>query len=388
MMKKPIHVLQVSKSTGGVGQYLSTLVSHLDKQRFRVTVVCLSDGGDELAAELSKIHGVQAYSLKMNRYKINPFSDALVFIKLLSLIRREKFDLIHVHTSKPGFLARVASIGSGIPSIYRPACFSFHDGVGRWKANFYAALERFAARWLTARIHAVCKDECLLAKRYHVGSDSQFSIIYTGIDLARFEKAVDRNLTRASLGIPDSTFLFGTVGRLSKQKAPLDFVHAAAQLHQNYPDAHFVWVGDGELMAETRQLVRSLNLGEVFHFASHRKDVSSVLKSMDCFVLASHWEGFSLSVLEAMAVGLPIVVTHVSGAAEAVVDGVTGFITPIGDSQALAGAMRRMIADPQAAKVFGMRGQQRFMQKFTLERMVGEIEQLYEKVVAGSLVAT
>lgn len=386
-MKKPIHVLQVSKSTGGVGQYLRTLVSHLDKGRFQLTVVCLSEGGDELAVELAGINGVKAQSLRMARYKIDPFSDAQVLFRLARLIRQEKFDLIHAHTSKPGFLARVASAGTGIPCIYRPACFSFHAGVPKWKANFYAILERIAARWFTARILAVSDDERILARRYHVGSDSQMVTIHTGIDLARFEEQADRNLVRDSLGIPNSVFLFGSVGRLSKQKAPFDFVNAAEQVHQNYPDVHFVWVGDGELMTETQELVRSLKLEHVFHFARQRKDVSSILQSMDCFVLASHWEGFSLSVLEAMAVSLPVIISRVSGAAEAVWEGITGYIVPIGDTQALAAAMGRMVANPLQARSYGANGRQSLEQRFTMQRMVKEIEQLYESVVAERLAA-
>jgi glycosyltransferase involved in cell wall biosynthesis len=386
-MKKPMHVLQVSKSTGGVGQYLRTLVTHLDKDRFRVTAVCLSEGGDELAAELSNIDGVQAYSLRMNRFKIDLFSDAQVLFKLARMIRKEKFDLIHAHTSKPGFLARVAAMGTGVPSIYRPACFSFHDGLPKWKAYFYAAIERVAARWLTAKILVVCEDERILARQYHVGSDSQFVTIHTGIDLSRFEEQADRRMIRASLGVPYSEFLIGTVGRLSKQKAPFDLVNAAAQVHKIYPNVHFVWVGDGELMSETQNLVESLHLEEVFHFAKHRKDVSSVLKSMDCFVLASHWEGFSLSVLEAMAVGLPVVISRVSGAAEAVLDGITGYVAPIGEPQALALALGNLISNPHVAKSFGEIGRQRFQQKFTVERMIKEIEQLYENVVSDTPVS-
>lgn len=386
IMKSPIRVLQVSKSTGGVGQYLRTLVTYLDKERFQVTVVCLSDGGDELAAELSKIDGVQAHSLSMNRFKINLFTDAQVLIKLARIIRQGNFDLIHAHTSKPGFLARVAAIGTGIPCIYRPACFSFHDGLPKWKAHFYAAIERVAARWFTAKILAVCEDERLLAGKYHVGSDSQITTIYTGIDVVRFGQPSDRHEVRASLNIPDSAFLFGTVGRLSRQKAPFDFVNAAALVHQTCPDAHFVWVGDGEMMAETQELVHFLNLSGVFHFANHRKDVSSVLNAMDCFVLASHWEGFSLSVLEAMAVGLPVIVSRVSGAGEAVLDGVTGYVVPIGDSQALAAAMGRMADNPQEALIFGGKSRQRFDQKFTMARMINEIERLYENVLTGVLV--
>ncbi len=386
-MKKMIHVLQISKSTGGVGQYLRTLVTNLDKERFRVTVICLSEGGDELAAELSKLNGVRAYSMQMDRYRISLFSDAGVMLKVARMIRQERYDVIHAHTSKPGFIARVAAFGSGIPTIYRPACFSFHPGVSKWKAYFYAAIEAFAARWFTTKILAVCDDERLLARQYHVGKDSQFETIHTGMDLARFSGQPDVKSIRASMGIPESVFLIGTVGRLSRQKAPSDFVRAAAQVHQTHPDAHFLWVGGGELMQETRELVRSLGLEEVFHFADHRTDVSDVLKSMDCFVLASHWEGFSLSVLEAMAVGLPVIVSRVSGAAEAVLDGETGFVVPIGDSRALAAAMQRMIADPQIAKAFGRSGRQRLEQKFTMENMIRNIERLYEKVVPDGLAA-
>lgn len=86
------------------------------------------------------------------------------------------------------------------------------------------------------------------------GQILQITTIYTGIDVARFEQPSDRREVRASLNIPDLTFLFGTVGRLSRQKAPFDFVNAAALVHQTCPDAHFVWVGDGEMMAELRNL--------------------------------------------------------------------------------------------------------------------------------------
>jgi glycosyltransferase involved in cell wall biosynthesis len=108
---------------------------------------------------------------------------------------------------------------------------------------------------------------------------------------------------------------------------------------------------------------------------------------MDCFVLASHWEGFSLSVLEAMAMGLPVIMCRVSGAAEAVLEGVTGSIVPIGDRLALAVAMQKMVENPEEARKFGVNGRLRFEQDFTMERMVKEIEHLYEKVVADSVVA-
>jgi glycosyltransferase involved in cell wall biosynthesis len=154
-----------------------------------------------------------------------------------------------------------------------------------------------------------------------------------------------------------------------------------ATVHEKYPQVHFVWVGDGELKSEITRLVNSLGLASIFHFAGYRRDVPDLLRAMDIFVLSSHWEGFSLSVLEAMASGLPVVMTRVSGAAEAIIDGETGVVVPIGDTKALAEAIERLVSNPFLARQFGQAGRQRLEQNFTLDRMVKEIENLYEEII-------
>lgn len=380
-MPERIHVLQVTKSTGGVGQYIRWLASNLDKKRFQITVVCLSEGSEQLSAELSQLDGVRAVNLQMDRYRIAPLSDARVWWQLRRLIMQGCFDVIHAHTSKPGFLVRTAAVGTGIPTIYRPAGFAFHERVAKWKALIYASVERVVAYFFTDRIVTVCNEERDFALRYHIGSKTQLVTVYTGISLSRFAGKTDRRRVRRSLNVPEDVFLVGTVGRLSKQKAPADFIRAAFLVSQTQPQAHFVWVGDGELEAEARSLVHSLGLDDVFHFAGHRDDIPDLLKVMDCFVLASHWEGFSLSVLEAMAAGLPVVISKVSGAAEAVVDAETGYLVPIGDVQALAEVIEQFVSDPQKSVAFGAAGRQRVEQKFTLARMVKEIEEIYEHLV-------
>lgn len=380
-----LRILQVSKSTGGVGQYVRSLVNGLDKQSFEITAVCLSQDGDKLATELSQIEGVHAVSLQMDRYKINPLSDLKVWWMLFQLIRRGNYDLIHAHTSKPGFLARMAAALTRSRVLYSPHGFSFHSGVALWKARFYALLERIAAKLWTTRIIALCTDEKELALRFHVGSEDQFVTLYTGIELDRFNGNYNHKAIRQSLGVPADSFLFGTVGRLSKQKAPADFVNAAALVHANYPEIHFVWIGNGELKAETESLVRTMRLEGVFHFAGLRHDIPAVLHAMDCFVLSSHWEGFSLSVLEAMAAGRPVVMSQVSGAAEAVINGQTGLIVPIGDVKALAGAMEFMVSDPEKAMLMGKSGRIHAERNFTLTRMISDLQKLYEETHATPL---
>jgi glycosyltransferase involved in cell wall biosynthesis len=381
-MSGPIHVLEISKSTGGVGSYLRWLAQGFDHTRYKLTFVCLSEGGPELAADLHRIAGVRAISFAMNRYKIDPLSDARVLIRLAQIIRGEHFDLIHAHTSKPGYLARIAAAGSGIPVIYRPACYAFHDDASRLQRIGTAALERFAAKHLTARIMTVSNDERDLGFRHGVGRPDQVVTIHTGIDPAPFSAPVDRGAVRRSLGVPEDAPLVGVVGRLMPQKAPLDFVRAAAQVHAARPDAHFVWVGDGPLDAAARAEVAASGLSAVFHFAGLRRDIPAVLQAFDLFVLPSHWEGFSLSVLEAMAAGLPVVATDVIGTGEAIAQGESGLLVPKADSPALARAILTILSDPERARAYGAKSRERVAQLFTRERMIGQIAKLYDDVHA------
>lgn len=379
-MSQPIKVLEVTKSTGGVASYVRWIVKGIDHERYQLTVLCLSEGGPELAAELNQLQGIRALSIAMNRYKLDPFSDTRVLLKLAQFMRSEHFDLIHAHTSKPGYLARLAAIGTGIPVIYTPNCFAFHDRATAFRKFYSALLEGLAARFLTARITAVCEDERKLALRNRVGRPEQVVTIHTGIDPQPFDLSVDRQAVRASLEVPADAPLVGVVCRLMEQKAPLDFVRAAALVHARRPDAHFVWVGDGPLEEQARALVAEQNLSKVFHFAGLRNDIPAVLKAFDIFVLPSHWEGFSLAVLEAMAAGLPIVATQVTGASEAIAHGQSGLLVPIADEKAMAQAMLTLLDNPDRVQHFGTAARQRIDQLFTREQMVRRISELYDQI--------
>ncbi len=383
MGKQRLHVFQVAKSSGGVGVYVRRLVEALDQEKFRVTVACLAEGADQMAAELSRLDGVRTISIPMKDY-IEPFSDLQVCMKLSEIIRKNDFDLIHAHTSKPGFFARLAAIGTGIPVIYQPANFAFHEGASRQEVLLYSTIERIAAH-LTEKIIAVCDGERDLAHRFSVGADEQFVTIHTGVDLQPFNNSVDRAAVRASLGIPAEALLIGTVARLVEQKAPQDFIRAAELVHAHFPEIHFLWIGDGVLESQSRALVASLGLNDVFHFGGYREDAPAILKSLDCFVLSSRWEGFPLVVLEAMAAGLPVVATRVIGSSEAICDGETGLLVPVGDAKALADAIEQIVSNPVLAHTFGRSARLRAENIFPYSKMVARIEHLYEEVCGQSV---
>jgi len=326
---------------------------------------------------------VRAFSLAMNRFKLNPLSDSRVFLQLARVIRSGQFDLIHTHVSKPGFLTRLAAAGIGVPVIYSPHCFAFHAGASWAAAWFYASLERFAARYLTARIINVSDAERDLARRYGVGRDDQFVTIHSGIDVRPFDGPLDVAAQRASLGVPADVPVVGVVARLSPPKAPLDFVRAAALVHARRPEVHFLWVGDGALEAQTRSAVTAQGLTNVFHFAGHRRDVPQIMRTFTCFALSSRWESFPLTVLEAMAAGIPVVATRVMGIPEVVKDGETGLLAPPRNPEVFAQALLNLLDDPARARQLGARGRERVVREFSREAMIAQIEQVYEEVYAA-----
>jgi glycosyltransferase involved in cell wall biosynthesis len=333
-----------------------------------------------LAAELSRIPDVRAFSLSMNRYQVDPLSDLRVCAQLARIIRRERFDLIHAHASKPGFLARLAAAGSGVPVIFSPHCFAFHSGAGRLTAPVIAGLERLAAHFLTARILTVSDGERELARQYKVGRDDQFVTIHSGIDPRPFDTPIDRAALRDSLGVPADAPLVGTVGRLNPQKAPLELVRAAAWLHARRPGVHFVWIGSGPLEAAARAALAEHGLSKVFHLVGQRSDIPQSMRALDVFVLSSRWEGFPLVVLEAMAARLPVVATRILGTAEAVYEGTSGLLIPPGDPEQLGSALLDLLDDPARARCLGARGRERVEQEFTRESMLAQVAQVYQEV--------
>ncbi len=258
MEEQPHRLLILTKSTGGIAEYIRWLVSGLDRHSFKITVVCLSENSQEFSQELGETFGIDTIHYGMNRYKVNLLSDSMLGLRLMKLIRTGKFELVHAHGSKPGFLARVAALGTKVPVIYTPHAFAFHAGAKGWAKSVIIILETLAARF-TSRFMTVSAGGRDLALQHGVGKREQFTVIRTGIDAAIYRQPVDIAAMKAGLGIPFDAPVIGSVGRLSEQKSPLDFVRVAEASLKSKPDACFLWAGTGPLEEKARKL--SMQLG-------------------------------------------------------------------------------------------------------------------------------
>jgi glycosyltransferase involved in cell wall biosynthesis len=381
-MTGQIRLLIVSKSTGGVATYVRSLANGLNRKKFSITVACLSENGEELAAELVQKYGVQAFSLAMNRYKVNPLTDAWVFIQLAHHIRREKYDVIHAHASKPGFLMRIAAIGTGIPVIYSPHNFAFHEGSKRFSAWLVAALERFAM-YFTAKIVAVAQHERDLALKYGVGTKDNYVVIHTGIDARPFRNDFNIAELKKAINIPVDAPVIGAVGRLAVPKLPMDFVKVAAGLCKDRPDVHFVWIGSGPLEADAKRLSSTLGLDDNIHWLGQRSDTPALYNILDCFVLLSRWEAYPYVILEAFASGVPVIATRNLGAQELIETEVNGRIVPQGDIQAMVDSIKDLLENPDKAKLFRLSAKKQVDELYTMQNMLLSLEEIYIQSVPG-----
>ncbi|MCB0186830.1 MAG: glycosyltransferase, partial [Caldilineaceae bacterium] len=215
-----------------------------------------------------------------------------------------------------------------------------------------------------------------------IGRAEDYVVIRSGIELGRFgHPQVPRSETRAAWGIPNDVPVVGTVTRLSPQKAPLDFVRAAALIAQRHPQTWFMMVGDGPLRGEVEALAAELGIADHLVLTGLRRDVPELMAAFDFFALSSLWEGLPRVLPQAMATGLPIVATACDGSAEAITDGENGFLVPPGEPAQLAERLCQLLADPALAEQMGVTGQER-VGEFSDERMVAQIAALYRELLS------
>jgi len=386
-----IKILYVSQATGGVKRHITFLAAHLDPARFEV-VGCFPpqdhvkgvNPRKESFFDVFQRLGLRTIPLDMYR-EIRPLHDFLAFLKLCRILKKEKWGIVHTHSSKAGFLGRIAGRLAGVPVIiHTPNAFAFARPPQAFLNFFYILLERVAGYFCDALI-VVSPSEEQLARQTGVVSPQKIVRICNGIDLEELEGKVDPRVKKKALGIPEERPLVLTVGRFAPQKAPGVFIEAANTVLAQTQEVTFVMVGDGPLFLGVKhQIEREGLTGKIFIF-DWRSDVREILAACDIYVLSSLWEGLPYTVLEAMALRKPVVATRARGTRDLVQDGVTGFLVGLRDEKGMAERILYLLSHPDLAQRMGEAGRRIIEKAFTLERHIQKTEALYERLVAEKL---
>ena len=240
-------------------------------------------------------------------------------------------------------------------------------------------------RHTLARAHSVIAVSNAVAREIRaqrVVSDSQLAVVPNGVAVDRFKVDFDRTQFLKTLGLPADGPVVGSIGELRTLKRHDDFIRAAALIAPQFPDAHFVLAGldtslSREIHKHLEQLVTETRIRDRFHFVGWVEDAEKLLRSLDVFVSASETESFGLAIAEAMAAGTPVVATATEGARELITDQETGFLVPIGDVTAIAKSIMNLLSSRELGTQIGARAREVVNQKFSLQRMVDQIEQIY-----------
>lgn len=367
MTRRTVLFLMESMEVAGAEQLVLSIVRRLDRDRFHPIIGCLTVPGP-LAPE------VEAAGVELVALGKRPGFDVSILRKLMRLMREKQVDVLHTHVWPADVWGRIAARAVGVPVV-----ITTEHNVCNWKDFRHFAMDRWLARWST---HVVCVSDAVRDfYQSQAGLPAQRLLrIHNGIDPAPFLEPIDVAAQRAALGAGPNRIVMTAVGRLVPQKSHWLFLEALHEVRRSHPEALGWVVGDGPLRADLEaQAVKLGLMGDGIQFLGQRRDVRDVLKASDAFVLPTAVrEGLSLSVLEAMAAGLPVVAADVGGNRELVEDGRTGLLVVPGDAASLAGAMRRVIENPDQARDWGRKARAEVLSRFTLDQMVREYERLYE----------
>ncbi len=361
---------------GGALKHVVYLATRLNSEIFDITVI-LSDSRDEdIAEQVKKMKdaGAKVRLVSMSR-NINPFRDFVVFFKLVSLIRKEKFDIVHAHSSKAGALFRLAAFVCRVQKIYyTPHCFYF-QGKNGFKKVCFVLLEKLLGTVTTGVI--VSENERQSAIQNKVITDSKLININNAIDFDDYRQNNETENTKTALGIHPGTFIVGSVGRLVPQKDWETYVYAANEVLKFYPETVFLIVGEGELHTKIQKLIFQLNLEHKVLITGYVKEIYRIYGIMDIFVNTSLWEGLPYVFLEAMQYRKPIVATD-TGNNTVIVHQGNGFICAQKDYQGIAGKIISLIRDKRMAEQMGEKSKRMVYYKYSFKVFIQQHEQLYE----------
>jgi glycosyltransferase involved in cell wall biosynthesis len=331
--------------------------------------VVLAGTNGVLADEL-KARGVPHYFLPHLARQVNPLTDIRCIPELCDTLRQIEPDIISTHSTKAGFIGRIAGKRLGIPTLFTAHGWGFTDGRPPLQVFAFKAIERATAAW-AARIITVCESDRTAAVRARVASNDRLVTIHNAMP------DIDKTM-RARPGKSPARLVM--VARLSHWKDQPTLLHALAELKDMEWQLEFI--GDGPLRGQLEELVQSLGLMSRVSFLGFRPDVPQRMAGAQVFVLITKWEGFPRSILEAMRAGLPVVATDVGGVQESVVDGKTGYVIPTGDAVRLRDCLCRLISSSELRVRMGNAGRARYEEKFTFDRLVEQTTKVYESVLA------
>ena len=393
---------------GGPAIQAIVLTEGLKGPRFCPYLITGSVGHDEEEmTDFALEHGVEPYVISELGREISWTSDVLAFFKLLKVLRTIRPDIVHTHTAKAGALGRLAAVLTGVPiRVHTFHGHVFQGYFGLLKTKVFIFLERWLARFTDCIVVLSKAQFQELSSQYRIAPSRKFTTVPLGFDLHRFASECNHNLPQQRLGSAESPYVIGFVGRLVPIKNPSLLLRGIREI-ENYEDGHdadsrktpkysLLLVGGGPLYESLKQEVRDMKLRASVAFRGWQSDMQMNYSVMNVVVLTSLNEGTPVVLIEAMASGRPFVATNVGGVRDLMIGtGKTmvganrgkfiifenGILVDSQDFVGLGDALLYLLMHQEEGRKMGGVGQQFALQQFGKDRLLRDIENLYEKLV-------
>jgi glycosyltransferase involved in cell wall biosynthesis len=374
-MKKRIHIchIQLLPLMSGVQRSMLDIFKTLNRDIYEITVICKEEG--ELTRILSEM-GIQVILVPQLVREIRPSKDLAAFFLLFKIFRKSKFDVVHTHSSKTGFIGRWAAFFAGRPIILHTVHgFPFHEFSGTMKTKFYSMLERIGAI-VSTKIIFVNHEERKLAIAQKIVPAEKALTVYNGVDQSLVQsiiKSNQRKVVRQNWNVGDEEIIVGFVGRLWEQKDP----ETLYQIFKGCSDLSitFVIIGDGPFLHLFQKAPFKIILqGWV-------ENPMQFYPAFDIFVQPSLWEGLPMTVIEALSFGVPVVASDIKGNRECVEHNVNGFLCEPRNPKAFIEAITSLATSDELYNRLRINAEKISAEKFDLLENFSRIRDLYNELI-------
>jgi len=388
---KVLHIITRFDKGGSAQNTFLTLLG-LKKQNFQSCLIAgLSSESEmkyeEIKAKEKDIQILESEGIEFIRCpslvrRINIIKDLKAFFDIWRIIKKNKPIIVHTHTSKAGLLGRLAAKLARIPIIiHTPHGHVFFGYFGPFKTKIFIILEKLASR-ITDKIVALTNREKEDYLSFGIMDEDKSVVIYSGIELNKYKDLLlnEKQNLKKELGIPENSLIVGTAGRLVPVKGTEFLIEAAKYIISKYPDTFFIFTGDGPLEQDLKRKALEMDISENIILLGWRDDAAKIISIYDVFVLPSLNEGMGRVLVEAMALGKPIVASNVGGIPDLVIHGKNGFLVPPKHPKELAKYIQIVIEDKEKREKMRLAGKEMAM-NFSAENMVEKIEKSYRELL-------
>lgn len=371
---RPIKVLEVIRQgqIGGGESHVLDLIAGFDKKVINPIVIAYTGGH---MIDTLKSQGIKCYVIETAKA-----FDIKIFRKIENIIRKENIQIIHAHGSRAASNLLWSAYKLRLPIIYTVHGWSFHQDQNFVIYKIRTISEKLIC-YLSKKIICVSESNSQSGIQAFNLDKNKCSIIENGVNLERFNRHGTFKDIRKEFGIKENEYIVAFIARITKQKAPLDFLKAIESAHKQNTNIKGLLMGEGDMDKEVDTYIQTHDLEHIIYRSPFRTDIPDILNAVDCYCLPSLWEGLSIALLEAMAMAKPVIVTPTDGTKEIIKDKKNGWIVNFNSPDELTKAFIYLSNNQKIAAQFGEKAFSLIEQRFNSKQVSEEVTVIYKKLL-------